>query len=78
MADKSTEKIKYETEVLKLITFFTLAIGGGSIGLLLGKPTPFRLILAVAGLFVTIVFMAVGWQQHRWIRSLIDQIKESI
>ncbi len=78
MADRDAEQIKYETELLKLIAVFTLATGGGSIGLLLGELTSIRLVLAGAGLLVTLVLMVVGWQQHRWIRELIGQIKEVV
>ena len=37
MADKNSEQIKYETELLKLMAIFILAIGGSAIGLLLGE-----------------------------------------
>lgn len=36
MADKQAERIKFEIELLRLIAIAVLAIGGGSIGLLLG------------------------------------------
>ena len=39
MADKNSEQIKYETELLKLMAIFILAIGGSAIGLLLGERT---------------------------------------
>ena len=52
MAEKTylTETVKYHTEVFRPVWIFILAIGGGSLGLLLGEPTGTRVILAVAGL----------------------------
>ena len=52
MAEKTylTETVKYHTEVFRLVWISILAIGGGSLGLLLGEPTGTRVILAVAGL----------------------------
>ena len=46
MADKAAERIKYKTEVLKLLLLLTVAIGGGSLGLVLGTFTPLRAGLA--------------------------------
>lgn len=43
MADKAAEQIKYETELLRLIVLVGVAIGGGSLSLLLGDSTPLRL-----------------------------------
>jgi hypothetical protein len=45
MADKAAERIKYETELLRLVFVLVIAVGGGSLSLLLGSPTPLRLIL---------------------------------
>lgn len=76
MADKVAERIKFETELLRLIVLLGVAIGGGSLSLLLGDPTPLRLILAGTGIFVTVGLTVVAWRQQRWIRTLIDQIQE--
>lgn len=78
MADKDTERIKFETELLRLAAVAALAIGGGSIGLLLGELNLLRLILAGGGLLVTFGLMVVLWWQRRYIRSLIEQIKEQV
>lgn len=77
MADKDTERIKYETELLKLMVLFLLAIGGSAIGLLLGERTTFRLILALSGIVVSVCFAIGAWQQHRAIRKIISVLKES-
>ena len=71
MAERNTEQIKYETELLKLIALFILAIGGGSIGLFLGTLTPLKLLLAWAGTFVTVILIAGVWRQNRRIRTLL-------
>ena len=54
----------------------TLAVGGGSLGILLGKPTLSRMILASGGLFVTLGLIVVLWWQRRYILTLIEQILE--
>lgn len=46
MVDKGGERIKFETELLRVTAVAALAIGGGSIGLLLGELNPLRIILA--------------------------------
>lgn len=78
MADKAAERIKFETELLRLTAIAVLAIGGGSIGLLLGDLTLLRVILAGGGLLVTVGLMVVLWWQRRYIRSLIEQIQEQV
>ena len=76
MADKAAERIKYETELLRLVFVLIIAVGGGSLSLLLGSPTPLRLILAGAGILATLGLLFIGWRQHKLIRMLIDQIQE--
>lgn len=76
MADRAVERIKFETELLKLTALAALAIGGGSLGLLLGEQNFLRLILAGGGLLVTVGLMVVLWRQRRYIRALLEQIKE--
>ena len=76
MADKDAEEIKYETELLKLMVLFLLAIGGSSSGLLLGERTTFRLVLALSGVAVSVCFAIGAWQQHRAIRKIIATLKE--
>lgn len=76
MADKNSEQIKYETELLKLMALFVLAVGGGTIGLMVGERTGIRLFLTFSGVLLT-VFLIVGvWRQHRTVRKTISQIKE--
>lgn len=76
MADKEAEQIKYETELLKLMALFILAVGGSAIGLLLGERTTFRLVLAFLGVVLNAILVFGIWRQHGTIRKLISQIKE--
>lgn len=78
MADKAAERIKYETELLRLVLVLIIAVGGGSLSLLLGSPTPLRLILAGTGILATLGLLFTGWRQHQLIRRLIDQIQEQL
>ena len=76
MADKQSEQIKYETEVLKTTALVTVATIGGSIGLLLGEHSFLRLGLASVGAVVTLVLTVGIWRLDRRIRALIMAIKE--
>ena len=76
MADKAAERIKYETERWRFLCLLTVATGGGSLSLLLGTPTPFRLGLAILGLLATVILTAVIWRQDRRIVALIEQITQ--
>jgi hypothetical protein len=74
MADKETERIKYETEVLKLITLLAVAVGGGALSLALGDVTRLRTGLATGGILITLVLLVGGLRQHRYIRTLIERL----
>ncbi len=73
---RQTEKIKYKTELLKLLTILMLAIGGGSVGIALGTLTPVRIALAAVGIAFTAVTALVVAQQHWTIERLIENIEE--
>lgn len=77
MADKEAERIKFETELLRITALFVLAMGGGSISLLLGEPTFLRLILAIGGLLVTLGLAVAGWRQRNRTHRLIEELKET-
>lgn len=77
MADKEAERIKFETEMLKLTAALATIAGGGSLSLLLGNPPIERAILAVLGLVVTIGLTIAVWWQRRYIRRLIEDIGEN-
>jgi len=74
MADKEAERVKYETEVLKLMTLLAVAVGGGALSLALGAITPLRTGLAAGGILVTLVLLVSGWRQHKYVRTLIERL----
>jgi hypothetical protein len=76
MADKAAERIKYATELFKALLLLLVAVGGGTVGLVLGPLTPVRLGLATAGIVGMLVPAVVGWRQHRYIQRLIEEIRE--
>jgi hypothetical protein len=67
-----------QTEVLKLATLVALAIDGGSISLLSGGISPLRIVLAGAGILVTIGVIMTVWRQDRRIRALVASMKEIV
>jgi hypothetical protein len=71
MTDKNVEQIKYETELLKLMALFILAVGGSALGLLLGERTTVRLVLMSLGIIVSLALIVGVWRQHTVIRKLI-------
>ena len=74
MADTEAERIKYETERWRFLCLLTVAIGGGSLSLLLGTLSFFRTSLAICGLLATVILITVVWRQDRRIVTLIEQI----
>ncbi|MBI3246524.1 MAG: hypothetical protein HYZ50_08460 [Deltaproteobacteria bacterium] len=78
MADRTAERIKFETEMLKLSALVAVATGGSSIGLLLGEHTALRLGLAGVGILTTLGLTVTVWRFYRNIRRLIAHIQESV
>jgi hypothetical protein len=74
MADRQAEQIKYFTELLRLAWVSILAVGGGSLSLPLGNPTPLRFGLAGVGLLVTLILALMIWRLHRRIQTVITQL----
>ncbi|MBI3245089.1 MAG: hypothetical protein HYZ50_01130 [Deltaproteobacteria bacterium] len=74
MADKEAERLRYKTEVLKLLVILTIAVGGGSLSLILGELSLLRRVLATVGIIVTFALLLAAWRQHRQIEQLIEQI----
>jgi len=52
-----TEAVKYYTEIFRLVWISVLAIGGGSLGLLLGDSTGVKLIFAIVGLLLVALLL---------------------
>jgi hypothetical protein len=78
MAEKEylTERIKYFSDLLKLFCVFLIAIGGGTLSLLLGDLTKAKVILASLGTGATIAFVIGVRVLDKEIRKLIDSLKE--
>jgi len=52
-----TEAVKYYTEIFRLVWISVLAIGGGSLSLLLGDSTGAKLIFAIVGLLLVALLL---------------------
>jgi hypothetical protein len=78
MNDRLKEQIKYETEVSRFTALLFVAVGGGTLGLLLGTLTLWRSILATAGGVTTLALAITLWHLDRRIRALIAQMKEPV
>lgn len=78
MAEKEdlTERIKYLADLLKLSAVFLIAIGGGTMSLLLGDWIPFRIVLAASGLIGIVTLISFLLSLDRKIRSLIEDLKK--
>jgi hypothetical protein len=76
MADKAAERIKFHTEVLKVIALLVVAVGGGSFGLIINPGSPLRLGLAIVGFVAMLGLVFVGWRQYHYIQRLIEGIQE--
>ena len=70
------EQIKHETELLRLVWITTVALVGGTLGLVLGNITPLRILLAGLGFLITIIFIAVITRQETTIRRLLRHMRE--
>ena len=70
------ERIKYKTEVLKLMALFLVAVGGSSLSLGLGTLTAYRIVLMVGGFALTGALALGIWKQHQLIGQLIEQLEE--
>ena len=60
---------------MKFLSLLTVAVGGGSVGLLLGDFTPLRLVLAGTGLVLTLTLGVVSWRLDKNIRTTIAREK---
>lgn len=78
MAEKErvTETIKFLTEMLRLVWLTLLAIGGGTVGLLLSELDTRRSIFAGVGIGVMVLLVMFIEHLRRQIRKAIEQLKE--
>ena len=67
------ERLKFETEVLKLLVLLWLALGGGSLSLVAGGLTGMKLLLAGLGLSITVVVILMSIRQYVKIQSIIKR-----
>ena len=70
------ERLKFETEVLKLLVLLGVALGGGSLGLLIGELTGLKLVLAGIGLPITVMIIIMVVRQYMKIRAIIKRAEE--
>jgi hypothetical protein len=70
------ETLKYYTEVFRLVWVSVLAVGGGSIGLLLGELDRIRVILALAGLMLLVPFLELLRRLNTHILQLLKKLEE--
>ena len=67
------ERLKFETEVLKLLVLLWVALGGGSLSLVAGSLTGMKLLLASLGLSITVVVIFMSIRQYMKIRFIIER-----
>ena len=70
------ERLKFETEVLKLLVLLGIALGGGSLSLLIGKLTGLKLVLAGIGFPITVMIIVMVVRQYVKIRAIIKRAEE--
>jgi hypothetical protein len=73
--DELTEQLRYFTEMLRLVWLTLLAVGSGTVGLLLGDLTLRRVIFASVGVVVMGVLIAVIEHLRRQIWQTIPQLR---
>ena len=74
--ERIKERIKIETEVLRFTLVALIGIVGGTLSLLLGEWTPFRLLLAGLGLLVALGLGFMSWRRYRQILVLVERLPE--
>ena len=75
--ERRKERIKLETEVLRFTLVALIGVVGGTLSLLLGEWTPFRLLLAGLGLLVTLGLGFMSWRRYRQILILVERLPEN-
>ena len=76
MADEKylTETLKYYTEIFRLVWISVLAIGGGSLSLLLGDSTGIKLIFAIVGLMLVVLLLDALRRLNRQIGAHLKKL----
>jgi hypothetical protein len=76
MKEALTERLKFLTELIRLFFVALLAVGGGSLSLLLGAYDPVRWSFAGAGVVAVLGLGIVIWKLIRRVQSLLTQLEE--
>jgi hypothetical protein len=71
MTDELKERIKLETEVLRFFVLIGVAVGTGTLSVLIGGLQGLRLYLVILGLPMTMGVGALSWLQSLKIRDMI-------
>jgi MFS family permease len=71
-----TERLKYLTEVFRVVWVFLLATVSGTIGLLLGPHDFWRSAFAGAGVVAIIVLVIVIGVIHKRVKKLLAKLEE--
>lgn len=74
--DRLTERIKFMTEMLRLAWLSLLAIGSGTVGLLLGELNARRSLFAAAGVLGVAFFLIYVGHLIRQIQTSIEKLTE--
>lgn len=67
------ERLKFETEALKLLVLLWWALGGGSLSLVASGLTGMKLLLASLGLSITVMVIFMSIRQYVKIQSIIKR-----
>lgn len=71
-----TEQIKYLTDVLRLLWVTLLAIGGGTLSLLLGELSMLKALFALGGIGAVVILGTIIQRLDSRVRDLIEKLKE--
>jgi hypothetical protein len=73
--DYITERLQFLTALFKLLWLSTLAIGGGTVGILLGPVDLVRYAWAAAGMSLTFASVLLIWLTHRKMQYLWRELR---
>ncbi len=74
--DSLTEESKWLIELLRLLWVTLLAIGGGTVGLILGEHSSLRNTFAVFGAIAIVILAAVMYRIRKRAIEIIRALKE--
>ena len=75
--DQIKERIRYNTELIKLFVVFLIATGGGVLTLIIGEIDSGReVVLTAGGMIIAIICIVMIYQKHQLIKELINTKNE--